>query len=444
MSNLENKKHLFWRAGFGITKTEYDNLLNHDIEACWDYLKIVPSHQLSGEPYNLLTENQNRKSLSREKVAALRKEGRQKVRQIAADWIRRMASPEGSSLLEKMCLFWHGHFACRIQIPDLAIAYLNTLRQHALGSFRSLAHAMSKDVAMIRFLNNQQNRKQAPNENFARELMELFTIGRGNYTEQDIKESARAFTGWSSNLRGEFFFRKPWHDYGSKEFMGNKGNFNGDDIIDIILEQPQTARFITRKIVTYFVATTIDEAEIDRLSSRFYQSDYQIMDLLEAIFLSDWFYDDQVKGQKIKSPVELVAGMARQLELQINNDVMLLQICTALGQTLFRPPNVAGWPGGRSWIDNASLLIRLNLPVAFVQNLGGQGRRRTIGSWDPQLFENWIQQYPDEELLSNYVLCGKPDSIRHLQNVNKRLQAVADQVPASFLSYMSSPEYQIC
>ncbi|MDV7393426.1 DUF1800 family protein, partial [Arthrospira platensis SPKY1] len=154
--------------------------------------------------------------MNEERKQELLDKERQLVFSLNAKWIHRMASPVASPLLERAALFWHGHFACTSNLGLLASGQLSTLRRHALGNFRDLTLAMARDAAMIRFLNNQQNKKEQPNENFARELMELFTIGRGHYTEQDVKEAARAFTGWSSNLRGEFVFRKFQHDYGAK------------------------------------------------------------------------------------------------------------------------------------------------------------------------------------------------------------------------------------
>ncbi len=215
---------------------------------------------------------------------------------------------------------------------------------------------------MLNFLNNQQNQKAHPNENFAREVMELFTMGRGNYTEKDVKEAARAFTGWSARFNGEFMFRPFFHDDDEKIFLGKKGNFDGDDILNIILEQQQTATFITQKIYRYFVNDEVDKDIIAGLSKSFYQSNYNIKTLMKNIFTSDWFYNEKNIGCKIKSPVELLAGIRRMLPMQLDNDNIQLLLQNALGQILFYPPNVAGWQGGNAWIDSSTLMLRLRIP----------------------------------------------------------------------------------
>jgi uncharacterized protein (DUF1800 family) len=194
-----------------------------------------------------------------------------------------MSNPNHSALLEKMTLFWHGHFACTIKVGMLAAQQLNSIQQHALGNFRDLVLAIARDPSMIRFLNNQQNKKRQPNENFARELMELFTIGRGFYTENDVKEAARAFTGWSSNLSGEYVFRERQHDFGEKRFMNKRGNFDGTDIIDILLERRETAHFITKKIYQYFVNEKVNERRLEQLAAGFYDKNYDIKWLMQTI-----------------------------------------------------------------------------------------------------------------------------------------------------------------
>jgi len=273
-----------------------------------------------------------------------------------------------AQLREKMTLFWHGHFACRVKRPDMALRLHNTIRRLALGKFPDLLLAVSQEPAMLQFLNNQQNRKQRPNENFAREVMELFTLGRGHYTEADVKEAARAFTGWSFDEAGQFQLRARQHDEGLKTVLGRSGNFRGEDVLRILLEQPQAATFITTKIYRFFVNDRPNPAHIEPLAAAFRQSGYDVADLLERMFSADWFYEPANIGTRIKSPVELLAGIRRSLDVRLDNELPLLGIQKALGQTLFMPPNVAGWPGGRSWIDSSSLLLRLQLPSVLFRN----------------------------------------------------------------------------
>jgi len=221
---------------------------------------------------------------------------------------------------------------------------------------------VSKSPSMLQFLNNQQNKKGSPNENFAREVMELFTMGRGNYTENDVKEAARAFTGWGYNLQGDFVFRKFQHDAGSKTIFGKTGNFSGDDVINMLLEKPETAVFITKKVYSFFVNEQTNNTHIEWLAQRFYDNNYDLKKLLQDIFTNDWFYQEKNVGNKIKSPIELIAGIRRFLPLELENEQSQLLFQKVLGQILFYPPNVAGWPGGRTWIDSSTLMVRLQMP----------------------------------------------------------------------------------
>ena len=273
-----------------------------------------------------------------------------------------------AQLREKLSLFWHGHFASRNINVFYQQGILDVIRSNALESFRDLLHGISTSAAMLNFLNANQNRKGHPNENFAREVMELFTIGRGNYTENDIKEAARAFTGWGANAKGEFVFRKLQHDAGTKTIFGNTGNFTGEEVLDLLLERKETAHFIAKKIYRFFVNETIDTAKTQWLADRFYKNDYHIGKLMEDIFTSDWFYDEKNIGARIKSPIELLAGMQRMLPMKLENSESLLLVQRVLGQMLFYPPNVAGWPGGKSWIDSSTLMFRLRLPQLLNDN----------------------------------------------------------------------------
>ena len=215
-------------------------------------------------------------TMNENKKRALLKQGRDDLKDMNIAWLNLMTNSK-AQLREKMSLFWHGHFACRLNNNAYSSQGLvNIVRTNALGNFGDMLKQVSKSPAMLQFLNNQQNRKGKPNENFAREVMELFTLGRGNYTEKDIKEGARSFTGWGFDKQGEFMFRKPTHDDGEKTFLGQTGNFDGDQILDIILKNPQTAIFITQKIYKYFVNENLDNNKVDYLSARFFENNYDI------------------------------------------------------------------------------------------------------------------------------------------------------------------------
>lgn len=385
MNSSQKIKHLYWRGGFGLSPKEWQTRQSWTINEAIDSLfaEALKVDRVAEPEFPVPGTMQEMSKMDRQQF---RKDQRKLAVQVNLDWVTRMASSDSSALLEKMTLFWHGHFACTTNSGLLAVRQLNVLRNNALGNFRSMLKAIARDPSMIRFLNNQQNRKNAPNENFARELMELFTLGRGNYTEQDIKASARAFTGWSSNLKGTFIFRRMQHDYGPKTFMGQTGNFDGDDIIDIILERPEVATFICRKIYAFFVNTKDNPSHINELAEIFRSTDYDIAAVMRHLFSADWFYAPDNIGNRIKPPVELIAGLARQLHATNLPTMGVIGIQRLLGQQLFRPPNVAGWPGGRNWIDNSTLVTRLNLAGALVlasdfdlrlpQDLEGQNRKR--------------------------------------------------------------------
>ncbi len=364
MRNIKKLQHLYRRAGFGLTPEQWlqkgnytvqkaVNELFEEAEKTDKELESPESQESTLQTLSRMDEPMERENLILDKITG--------VFQHSVGWLGRMAATDGSPLLEKMCLFWHGHFACETKLSGRALDYTNALRTYALTDFRSLVLAVAQDAAMLHYLNNQQNKKGQPNENFARELMELFTIGRGNYTEQDVKEAARAFTGWASEPNGDFKFKRQQHDYGTKTFMGKTGNLGGEEIVDILLARRETAKFVTQKIYRFFVNETVDVEKIQLLSKIFYESNYDINKLMRSIFESDWFYDDENIGSNIKSPIELVVGMIRTLGIEFESPAALVFAQRALGQVLFRPPNVAGWAGGKAWIDNSTLLLRLNL-----------------------------------------------------------------------------------
>ena len=378
VSNRIKNQHLLWRSAFGPMAENAASLDTISQKNLWALIvktsagpveKIEVTKNPADEYMMGMTEPKEiqKKLQDPELRKKLREQSREDLKVMNLRWLETMINSE-AQLREKMSLFWHGHFACRIQNSFFQQELLHIIRTHALGSFADMLKAVSKSPAMLQFLNNQQNRKQKPNENFAREVMELFTMGRGNYTENDVKEAARAFTGWAFNAKGEFVFRKNQHDDGSKTFLSRTGNFDGDDILNILLENKQTANYISKKIYRYFVNENVDEKNQAGLSNRFYSSNYNISKLLEDIYSSDWFYNEKNIGTKIKSPVELLAGIRRLLPMQLENDQSQLLFQRALGQVLFYPPNVAGWSGGKNWIDSSSLMLRLRIPQILTAN----------------------------------------------------------------------------
>ncbi|MBQ4820462.1 DUF1800 domain-containing protein [Aquimarina sp. MMG016] len=368
-SSLSDKQiqHLYWRIGFGISSTELKTIRklskNQIINGLFSKSKEYTA--LSMDFGALL---KNPKDLSREERKQLQKLRRDKMNELNLLWYKQLVTTD-QILREKMTLFFHDHFAVRLRTPRACLHLNNLIRKYALGNFGDMLMSVSKSPAMLLFLNNRQNRKNQPNENFSREVMELFTLGRDNgYTERDIKEAARAFTGWNFKKDGTFVFRQNHHDYGSKTFLGKTGNFTGEDIIKILLEKKQTARYLVEKLYIYFVNETIDTKHIDHLTNVFYNSGYNLKIVLKEILSSDWFYDVKHIGVKIKSPVELIVGLSKPFQIQYEDPKVLLYLQKKLNQILFFPPNVAGWPGGKTWIDNSTLMLRLKLASVILNS----------------------------------------------------------------------------
>ncbi len=281
---------------------------------------------------------------------------------VAYWWANRMLnSPR--PLQEKMALFWHGHYAVnepKVRDYRKLLAELRLFEDHGTGNFRDLMVAMAQDPGMLTFLDAGVNVKGAPNENFAREIMEMFTMGVGNYTEKDIREAARAFTGWNY-VDLKFVVNQDQHDDGEKTFLGKTGRFDGVQVIDIIMQQPVTADYIAGKIYRFFVRQDLTPELQKKLGAVLRSSHYEIAPLLETIFLSRDFYSPASVGNQIKSPVELAVSTYKKLGLQNVPGVPDFNSSTgALGQRLFSPPTVAGWAGGRSWITPGLLLERGN------------------------------------------------------------------------------------
>jgi uncharacterized protein (DUF1800 family) len=481
-------QHLLNRAGFGISTTHISTLKTAKPKDLFQTLvrnsaepviALDVAHQrlkdiLAGVESDTMMDGLKKTEPDNDTKKFIREQSREDLKNLNLKWLDEMANNK-AVLREKMSLFWHGHFACR----DVNIIFqqnlLQAIRLNALGNFKDLLVAVSKSASMLGFLNNQQNRKRKPNENFAREVLELFTMGRGNYTERDIKEAARAFTGWGFNKKGEFEFRQFIHDDGEKTFLGQTGKFTGDDILNIILQQKQTAVFLTQKLYKFFVNETIDVKNVDWLAARFYKNNYDILALLKDIFTSDWFYNEKNINCKIKSPIELIVGIRNLFNIQLSRPQTQLIIQRALGQVLFYPPNVAGWPGGTNWIDSSTLMFRLQLPRLIkddeaitiatksdddvqmgmkedkpkkaLQNFGNKGFRvNAIINW--QDFINQFASVKREDLLptlKQVILPIVGDKIKN-EVVEKEADKTSREtyIKTVAVALMSTPEYQLC
>jgi uncharacterized protein (DUF1800 family) len=382
VTKQRKNQHLLWRAGFGIMVSDLSMIDNISHERLYKKLEKESASEitmldtasstvknallLKQNPLEMQMNTEEQKVFNAEQRRIINKQSYDDIKRLTLAWLNQMAGKEGR-LREKLALFWHGHFACRVNNSLYQQQLLHVIRQNALGNFGTLLRSVSKSASMLSFLNNQQNKKKRPNENFAREVMELFTMGRGNYTESDVKEAARAFTGWQYEKDGSFVFQEKAHDDGIKTVLGVNGNLSGDDVLDIILKQKQTSVYITQKIYRYFVNEEIDAQHVAWLSDRFYNSNYDIGKLMHDIFTSDWFYDEKNIGTHIKSPVEYLTGIRCILPMTLQNEEVQILLQRILGQWLFNPANVAGWPGGTAWIDSSSLMLRLRVP-ALIRN----------------------------------------------------------------------------
>jgi len=458
MNNSRQLRHLWARAGFGMRFEDLANLQNVSISHA---VKSVFKEGTNDGPIDIVKGDTDYSAIMKGDMLARKmflQEQRQQEKDLNIAWINRMSSTN-APLQEKMTLFWHNHFACRSNNALFAQQLNNIHRANALGNFRTLLFQVAESPAMLQFLNNQQNQKGHPNENFARELMELFTIGRGNYTEQDVKESARAFTGYGFNKSGEFVTRKFLHDDGSKTFMGKTGNFTGEDIMNALLESRETARFISNKLYKYLVNEIPDPAHVDAMADVFYNASYEIKPLLEFVFKADWFYDDKNTGNLVKAPVEFLVGLNRQFYITYQRPEVLLQFQRVLGQVLFYPPNVAGWPGGRNWIDSSSLMFRMKIPSTLLNG----GLIDFKGKADPE-DEAYIATVRNQQQLVNTRVQSQPDWDKFIYDIPKGMSKtdigqfmlepkVSDVLVSRFnrsadikdlvIELVSTPEYQL-
>jgi uncharacterized protein (DUF1800 family) len=480
-TNQTKNQHLMWRAGFGPAAEQVPQLGSITPKVLYkalqkasakkpDYIDVADDYLKGLFMGAQEVGRQQRRTLDENERKMVREQQREDIKSLNLYWLTQMVESP-AQLREKMAFFWHGHFATRNLNIFFQQQLLDIIRRNAMGSFRTLLHEVSKSAAMLNFLNAAQNRKDYPNENFAREVMELFTMGRGHYTETDIKEAARAFTGWSANVRGEFVFRRLQHDSGSKTLLGHSGNLEGEEVLDLLLEQKQTARYITEKVYRFFVNEITDKGKVEWLANRFYESDYHIGKLMEDIFTSDWFYEEKNIGTRIKSPIELIAGIQRMLPMEIENEEALLLIQRVLGQLLFYPPNVAGWPGGKSWIDSSSLMTRMRLPQLIndqdelnirpktdddmtggreeMMNGRGYGRagRPIHASIEWTTYLKNYERVPRESLIQSLqasLLQVKPGFLSDLINSHADSTNRESFIKTATLQIMSTPEYQLC
>jgi uncharacterized protein (DUF1800 family) len=451
--------HLLNRAGFGGTPEEVAALVRLGVDRAVDALLDFPDAPASeqspgdGPDWSILAEIPMLERERREAFLQVRGPENEPARQaLNQKWQRASAEFLGSAtrwwmtrmaygphpLQERLVLFWHGHLTSSIRDDRQGSWRLwnqnELLRQHAAGNFRKLIQAISRDPGMLRYLNNDRNIKARPNENYARELMELFTLGIGNYTEQDIKQVARAFTGWQHD-GVEFVYAARQHDEGEKTVFGQTANFNGDDIIELLMRHPACAPYIGGRLYDYFVGADPDPKVHASLGDVLRENDYELRPLLRVILRSQAFYAPKRIGGKIKPPVQLLVGTTRLLGAGALNTPQSRRELEKMGQVPFEPPNVKGWPGtydSRKWINTATLLARYNLAVRLVERVRGQLRTQ-----DPpeQLVESWLAR-----------LIGRPvDPAKREALLAAARSAPQDEAAVTVIKLIvAMPEYQLC
>ena len=407
--SLVESAHLLRRIHFGPTIEEIDYLSSLNINDAVEYiLRDIPPPPPPGDwiddpfPYNY-------GSYSPEQRDSLQAAYDLYSLELNVWWLDQMFN-SSSSIIEQMTLFWHDHFATSIETvkyPPAMYHQNKILREYAIGNFKDLVTLMIFDPAMMVWLDNRENRVGAINENFARELLELFTMGEGQYTQQDVMEAARALTGYQTNGL-ETYFVSDRFDNGVKTFLGQTGNFNTYDIIDIIFEQSQTAYFICEKLYKWFVYENPNEEIVQNLAQIMIDNNYEIKPVLYALFSSEHFFDDNFKGSKFKDPINHSLGVIRQSYIDINQTLyfqnnaytlhdILLYVQNLNGLLIFNPPDVSGWPGYRNWINTFTLPNR-----KIFTNYIFDGTFGTLG--DPVLFAERIPNgLTDPNALMDYL-----------------------------------------
>ncbi|MFM1802455.1 MAG: hypothetical protein RJA81_1807 [Planctomycetota bacterium] len=367
------------------------------------------------------------------------------LRRIQALWLQRMVdTPRPAE--EWLTVFWHNHFATsdvKVKNTGQMVRQITTIRKHTFGPFQVLLDAIAKDPAMLVWLDASANRRSRPNENFAREVMELFTLGRGNYSEKDIQEAARAYTGWFV-IRDQFAFLEQQHDSGSKQVLGQTGPFHGEEIHEILVKQPACGSFLSRKLLKHYVSEsdTFNDRLIQPLVETFRDSGGSIEVLVRKILGSRLFHDPAARRRRVKSPVEFIVGMCRTLE--ISNPMpppeLLADSSAAMGQALYAPPSVAGWDGGVSWIDTTRLVARTNLSLGICSQVGPFANKLNLKAWAEKY--NLANPAEATETLVNLLLGdGATDNFRKEMNQMAREHA-ADLRPV-LARILTEPVYQL-
>lgn len=398
-----NAAHLYGRAGFGARPAELDHLEKQDPVKLVERLVNFDAAESVASGPKWFTEEQSKlrrgttmtfkeiRAMPEPKRKAFQKEIRQRYRkqtgEVVSWWYGRMVEHQ-NPLEEKLTLFWHDLYpssVVKVKAPYPMLAQLHLYRQYGNGNWRTLVKRMAQDPAMLVYLDNARSNKKKPNENFARELFELFTLGEGNYTEEDIMEAARAFTGWSLDRHlWQFQKRARIHDSGSKTVFGLTGKWDGDDVVRLTLDRDRAPEFLAERMWDFFASTPPPKGLIQQLATNFRKSELSIKTLLRDLFLSPAFYSNAVRRKQIKAPVVWMVNMNRSLELPPLPQGVLRGASRTLGQTLLAPPSVKGWDDGVSWITATTLATRFRLTQSILHRACVRPKSIPgIGNWRP-------------------------------------------------------------
>lgn len=432
-------EHLLNRAGFGAPTLEVERWVEAGQDALVDHLlgSLGPAAPWAYEAEMPTLESLrglDQQQRVRE-VQRLRQAMTQEAVAYAAEWTSGMVSGE-DPLRDRMRLFWHGLFTSSqrtVKRGDYMIKQAELIDEHALGNYGDLLRGILRDPAMLVYLDNISNRKRKPNENLAREVLELFSLGEGNYTEQDIKEAARALTGngvaRSTTPGGRFSFQRRDHDFGPKTIFGQEGRFDSASLVDLILEQPACARWIAGRIVEYFEGTPPEEQRLEAYATLLRRSGYEVRPLLRALFMDPEFYADEVVGARILSPLDYLVGAARRMRIAPSGEFLTVA-AGVLGERLFDPPNVKGWEGGMAWITTSTLMGRGNVIGVML----GLVRLDDLGS-DEELMEAMSEEGMEMAQMEPSTRMSKaqvaPDLVRAMRALRGRGPRKAFRPPAT-------------
>jgi uncharacterized protein (DUF1800 family) len=451
--------HLYRRAAFGPTRDELKQAVAEGMDGTVERLLAIPKERPKRSPAVTGPPPVN--------PATNMPDAAGQAAVLRAAWLQRMIDGV-EPVREKLALFWHNHFATSIKkVNDgpMMEAQGELLFKHALGSFRVMLRDVSRDPAMLVWLDSNQNVKSHPNENFAREVMELFTLGVGNYTEKDIQESARAFTGWHTT-GGMFTFVRGQHDFGSKTFLAKTGDWDGDDVLKVLLDQPACAKFLVRKLYRFLVNEAADPPDtfLAPLADAFRKSDYDIAVVVRTILKSTHFYSGHAYRQKVKWPVEYAVGMVRMIGVGVTgritvNPYSLLGVMELMGQQLYAPPNVKGWEAGKAWLNTATVLARHNFAHSLVNGMGDlntYAKRFNLQTFfpaaNPLAFVLRLGIKEPAKIVDFYAELLLPGDLRpavrekliaHIGDTDRETEAFAQRCRDALFVLLTLPEYQL-